>query len=181
MRYGRKRALDRGQPRHRFGLGMLLALCALLFVPLEAPAAAVTCTVPAERPSVLQAIADPTCTVIVLAAQTFAESITIARDLTLQGSTTATSTLRGTVTVEGSSTDALIADLRIDTSAPPLTGCDSLSVLDDAQLVVESVDVRSSATGDCLGDDEIFSDGFESGDTSAWSVTVSAGSSAPVR
>lgn len=142
----------------------------VVLTAFESPLSGATCNVPGDRPTLGQAVSDPVCNPIVLAAQTFVESIVISRSLTLAGSTTSTSTIQGIVAVQGDSTDVVMTDLRIDTTATPLAGCVALSVSGGAHLEPQNVDVSAGGAGLCESPFEIFADGFESGSTGAWSA-----------
>jgi len=65
-----------------------------------------------------------------------------------------------------------LTDLVVDTSLPGLAGCFAEAVEVQGGAVVDALrlDVRNSIDGIC--NILIFTDGFESGDTSAWSSTI---------
>lgn len=144
-----------------FGVGLGLGLCA-------ATVLADVCAVPsAPHPTIQSAVDDLSCTEIVLAAQTYTESVTIARSLELRGASTATSIVEGRVVVEGASIVVAARDLTIDGSAPSVAGCFREALVTDggAQLSANDVVVINGDGDACL----LFRDGFESGNTGAWS------------
>ncbi len=151
--------------RGRFGVPAVLALlCAT-------PCFAAVCSVPSgSYPTVQSAVDDPSCTEIVLAAQTFEQSVTVGRDLTIRGASSATSVVEGQLSVQGGSTQVELEDLTVDASAPGVAGTSSeaLNVLGGAELNGRDIVVLNAAFDPFA----IFADGFESGDTSAWSTTV---------
>lgn len=142
----------------------------LLAVSVPALVTAMPCAVPAARQTIAAAVADSACTEIILAAQTFSEEITIARDLIVRGASAATTTIEGRVSVSGARTDVVLAALTIDASTPSTSGCYGEALLvEGANVEVENVQVRnSSASSACA----LFSDGFESGGTGQWSSTI---------
>jgi hypothetical protein len=151
-----------------------LALLSLLslFPCLGAPVWADACAVPGDHGSVQEAVDDLTCTFITLGPQSFVESVSISRDLSLQG--VASATIEGRVTIEGPTTDVVLSDLGIDASGPLLAGCfpEAISVRGGAKVEGRNLAVRNRAAGACGVNEEIFSDGFESGDTRRWSGHV---------
>lgn len=151
-------------------------LSALLLLLLSATgAAADLCTVPTSHATIQQALDQPLCTTILLAAGTYAESITIDRSVSLRGAASPPSILAGRVMVTGTGTVAALADLRVDTSTPGLAGCfpEAVVVGEGARLLGEHLDVRQAdgPGGDCDPGGPLFSDGFESGTTEFWSAT----------
>jgi hypothetical protein len=147
-------------------------LVLLIKVLGSAPACADTCTVPGTHASIQAAVADPTCTTIDLAGGSFRESLTISRDLGLRGAPSFATTIEGQLVIRGAGTDVQLTDLVVDTSLPGLAGCFAEAVEVQGGAVVDALrlDVRNSIDGIC--NILIFFDGFESGDTSAWSSTV---------
>ena len=118
------------------------------------------------HPSIRAAVDDAVCTEIVLAAQVFAESVAVSRSRLLRGDSSATTKIAGQVTVTGATTEFTLQDLQVDGG-----GCFSvaLDVGGGAQVTSQQdVVVINAAGGEC----PIFLDGFESGNTSAWSNTV---------
>jgi hypothetical protein len=125
------------------------------------------CPVPTvAHPSIQAAVDDAACTEIVLAAQVLAESVAVSRSLLLRGDSSATTVILGQVTVTGDTTEVTLQDLQVDGG-----GCFSvaLDVGGGAQVTSQQdVVVTNAAGGEC----PIFLDGFESGDTTAWSKSV---------
>lgn len=147
---------------------MLPIVLAAWCSPLEAG----QCTVPGSHTTVLSAVADATCTEVVLSPLTFAEgSISIGRDLTLRGGSSTNTTIQGRLRVHGATTQASVRNLTIDASAPGTVGCfpEALDV-DGAELFPVDV-VAINGSGVCaIG--LVFADGFESGRLSAWSSAM---------
>jgi len=132
---------------------------------------AAECQVPsAPHPTLQSAVTDLTCTEIVLASQIFRESVTLSRDLTLSGTSSSATIIEGQVVVEGGTTQVAINDLKVDGSAPSVSGCfsEALVAQGGAQISANNVMVLNGGTDGCV----FFGDGFESGDTSAWSSTT---------
>jgi nitrous oxidase accessory protein NosD len=135
------------------------------------PALAVVCQVPSgTHPTIQAAVNDDSCTEIELAAQTFEESVLIARGLTLRGASQATTTVEGQIAVQGVATEVVVEELTVDASARGMAGTVDAALVASggASLITHSVSVLNSAV-DLWA---VFDDGFESGDTSAWSDTV---------
>lgn len=133
------------------------------------PLLAATCSVPGSHADLQEAIDDPVCSTIELQAQTYGESVLVARSLTLAGPSGNPATLQGLLRVTGAGTVVQLADLRIESGCAGTT----LRVRGGAQVESTRVAARSSSTLPCPPF-PIFNDGFESGDTSAWSSTVGA-------
>ncbi len=134
----------------------------------------VTCVVPSQRPTIQEAVNDPTCTTIQIQAGTFEEIVTIDRSLTMAGAGTDLTTITGQVVVTGAGVVALITDLTVDTTGPQSAGCfsDAMSVLDGAEgLAVRVSAINALGDGHCLFG-LLFADGFETGNTGQWSSTV---------
>jgi hypothetical protein len=124
------------------------------------PAQAATCQVPSgSYQSIQSAIDDPACTEIVLAAQVFVESPVIERDLTMDGAGSTETFIEGQVQVSGG--PVVIQELQI--SAPPGAATEALWAHSGAQLSGFDLVVINGRWV------ALFADGFESGDTSAWS------------
>lgn len=145
----------------------VLALCAgaALWPLLAGPSGA--CSVPGTHAKIQQAIDDPACTTIALQDQTYAESVRIARSLTLAGPSGSAATVQGLLRVTGAGTEVQLRDLRVE------NGCagEAMDVGFGAQVDASRVVAVRSAALPCPPL-PIFADGFESGDTSAWSSTV---------
>ena len=143
----------------------------VVFFLRAASAVAATCEVPsASYPTIQAAVDDVGCTEVVLASQTFTEAVVIGRDLTLRGASSSSTVIEGQVEVQGTTTQVEIRDLKIDASAPSVAGCFQvgLPVQGGAQVNSREVVVLNGRGNAC----PLFEDGFESGDTSAWSSTA---------
>jgi len=146
----------------------VIAVAAIVLVAMTSPAFAQTCTVPGSHATIQDAIDDPTCATVNLAAQTYPESIVIRRSLTLTGPGTGGAIVQGLVLVTGSGTQVTLQDLRVENGCIP----DALRTSDGAQLLGENLQVERSETLPCpLTAETIFVNGFESGNTDAWSST----------
>jgi hypothetical protein len=129
------------------------------------------CTVPsAPHPTIQEAVDDLACTEVVLAAQTFTESVVVGRDLDVGGASSATTVIEGRVVVEGATTQVDLHDLTIDASAPSVAGCFPVALVarNGAQISALDIVVVNGDGEACV----IFRDGFESGSTAAWTATV---------
>ena len=100
-----------------------------------------------------------------LAAHTFVESVAVSRDLTLRGASSTSAVIEGRVVVEDSTTQVAIQDLRVD--AHDLGVTDALVAHDGAQVRGENLVVING-----LVRSTVLKDGFEAGDTTAWSQPV---------
>lgn len=139
-----------------------LALGGLGAPPCEAAA----CSVPGSHATLASAVLDASCSEITLAAQVYAESVVVDRDLTLSGAGSAATTLSGRLTIEGAGTAVRLVGLRVDAAAAPGL-IDAITVGAGAETRLSDVLTSVSAASF-----EIFADGFESGDTSAWEIVV---------
>ena len=151
---------------------LLLLLSALFDVP-GARGGTTTCDVPGDFPTLQAAVDDEACTEVVVAAGLYPETVDIARSLTLRGAGVANSTVEGRLRITGSGAEIALFDLTIDASGPSAVGCypQALLVAGGAEVSALDVAVLNSQAGQapvC----PLFDDGFESGDTSAWSATV---------
>jgi hypothetical protein len=146
-----------GESRRRPWLAVPAIVTVVLF-PTD-PARAASCTVPGTHTTLAAAIQDPNCTMIQLAAITYSGDQTIARSLMLSGQAAGGTRIRGTVSVLA---DALL-DLR-ELGIVSVGPDEALLVTDGASVTVSGVTV------DCC-QDPLFSDGFESGNVSAWAAT----------
>ncbi len=135
------------------------------------PVAADVCLVPSgPYPSIQSAIDNPICTEIVLAAGIFAESAVVTRDLVLRGASAATTVIEGQVAVQGGSTAVSLEDLTVDGSVSGVAGTftEALLVEGGAELSGTNIVVLNAV----IDQQPVFADGFESGDTTAWSATA---------
>jgi hypothetical protein len=138
-------------------VGATLLLLATVSV---GPAGAVTCTVPsAPHPTLQAAIDDVGCTEILIAAGSYAEAPLIARDLTVQGTGSASTYVQGQVQVT-----AGVVSLQGLTIAAP----------DNALWAHSGAEVSGFDLEVVIGGVELplFADGFESGGTGAWSSVL---------
>ena len=148
--------------------GHAISLFVLALAGFYAPTAfADVCPVPTIAHSSIQAaVDDAACTEIVLADQTFVESVAVTRSLQLRGDSSATTVIEGQVTVTGNTTQVTLQDLKVDGGGCFLV---ALDVGGGAQVTIQQDVVVINAAGD---ECPIFADGFESGDCAAWSTTV---------
>jgi nitrous oxidase accessory protein NosD len=142
-----------------------------LVLALLAPAGALhadLCLVPGDYSTITAAVAAAECTEVSVQAGSFSENVTIQRSLSLHGIDTSSTILEGRLQVEGSAVEVTLADLTLDVAGCFATG---LTVSGEAQVQMPSgpVEIIDSGGGSSC---PVFQDGFESGDTAAWSVTV---------
>ena len=91
---------------------------AVVLVLAAQPAAAALCNVPSVGyPTLAAALADPTCDPIQAAAGTYPGNLAIARDVTITGAGSGSTTIGGWVSVRGAATDLVLHGIRIDASA----------------------------------------------------------------
>ena len=138
---------------------------------LASIAEAATCAVPsASYPTLAAALADPSCDPIQVAAGTYTTNLSIARDVTVNGAGSSSTTLAGWVSVNGATTDAVFNALRVDATAASTTlcGASGLDVRGGAKAGGLDLAVvgRPTSTAGCT----LFADGFESGDLAPWSA-----------
>ncbi len=136
-----------------------LCLFGLAVCMIPANALAVTCQVPADRPSIQAAVNDVACTDIELKGQIYTESINIRRTLNLSGPVGGRAVIQGAASVTGTSVVVVLSDLSIE------NGCNvpGLSASASATVETSNLIVQSSArfTCDAGETDLIFADGFE--------------------
>ena len=124
-----------------------------------------TCNVPsATYPSIQHAVNVVTCTEIILASGSFFGHVTIGRTLELQGVSSNSTTVIGKVTVQGSGTIATLKGLKIAVG-PQSLPYGGLVVVGNAEVISDDLLIGTT--------DQIFADGFESGDASVWSFALS--------
>ena len=151
---------------HLFALTILLG--AFLFLGTSSADCA-TCNVPsASYPSIQSAVDVINCTEIVVASGSFYENVTIGRTIEIRGVSSDTTTVVGKVTVEGSGTKATLKSMTIAVEPEDLP-YEGLVVVGDAEVLPDDLVI---GTTDLNAADHIFSDGFESGDTTLWSNTI---------
>jgi len=130
-------------------------------------AVAAVCNVPSGSHSTIQAAVDDlACTEVVIAADSFAESVSVERSLDFSGDSSATTIVEGRFVVTGASTVVAFDELTIDAGAPTAAGCFTLAldVSGGAAVTGNNLVVVNADGNACV----LFADGFESGDTSAW-------------
>jgi hypothetical protein len=144
---------------------MLLAVVSLGVV--NSPLRAQACTVPGTHPAIQAAVDDPTCATIALSAQTHSESVNISRTRTLAGPSGGGAVVQGLLRAVGAGTHVRLHHLRAE------NGCllGAVRAEGGAEIIGNNLEVEHSAGLPCPPS-LVFSDGFESGDTSAWSNTV---------
>ena len=124
--------------------------------------------VPGTHTTIQEAVDDPTCATITLAAQTYPESIVLRRSLTLAGPATGAAVVQGLVLIADASTQATLNDLKVENGCVP----DALRTSGGAKLTGNNLQVERSEGLPCpLTADTIFANGFESGNTTPWSST----------
>ena len=149
------------------------SLAAIAIVALVArPAGAALCTVPSpSHPTADSAARDLACSTIQLAAGTFAENVAVLRDVAIEGAGAGATVVAGGFEVAGSSTDASVARLTIDGTAPGVAGCwASLLIATGGARITADDDVAVANSGLANGPCRLFVDGFESAGPFAWSA-----------
>ena len=132
---------------------------------------AATCTVPSGgHPTIQAAVDDPTCSVINLQSQTYQEEVAIGRTVSISGVSSSTSIIVGQVQLEGGSPVVTMTDIGVDASNSVVAGCyrDAVLSRDGARLVGNNLVVVNATGVACL----LFGNGFENGNTAAWSATT---------
>jgi hypothetical protein len=154
---------------HRaFTLLVTTAVLAVVVVAVAPPLHAQTCTVPGTHATIQEAADDPACAEVDLAAQTYPESVILSRTVTISGPGTGGAVVQGLVLISGAGTVATLRDLRVENGCVP----DALRASGGARLVGENLQVQRAEGLPCpLTAGAIFTDGFESGNTTAWSHT----------
>ncbi len=149
---------------------LVVTLLVLILAALALPIHAQTCTVPGSHATIQQAIDDPACAMITLSAQSFAESIVVRRPLTLAGPAAGGAVVEGLVLVVGQGTEVILQDLTVENGCSP----DALRTSGGAKITGNNLRVERSEALPCPATTagRIFTDGFELGGTSNWSVTV---------
>ena len=142
----------------------LVALIGAILLMGATPGDCATCNVPSgSYPSIQSAVNVINCTEIILTSGSFFGGVTIGRTLEIQGVSSGSTTVVGKVTAEGSGTKATIKGLKIAVGPADLPH-DGLVIVGGAEVIPDDLVITST--------DLIFADGFERGDTSAWSTTV---------
>jgi len=146
--------------------GVCFAICFVLIAVVPATSYAVDCSVPSGAyPTVQEAIDDTNCTTVNLADQTYDESLLVDRSLSIVGPP-ALADINGHVHVQGVGTVVQMDNLMIENGCTP-----------EAYLVNSSGHVDSSRLEIAWVSGApcppvftpLFSDGFETGNTSLWS------------
>lgn len=142
-------------------------IAALTMAALCPPVDAQTCTVPGTHATIQEAADDPACAEVDLAAQTYLESVVLSRTVAIAGPGTGGAVVQGLVLISGTGTVATLRDLRVENGCVP----DALRASGGARLVGENLQVQRAEGLPCpLTAGAIFTDGFESGNTGAWSA-----------
>jgi len=151
------------------------ALCVLaiawtssLLVP-QAPAEAAECSVPGDHATLQDAAADYGCDPITLADQTYSESVRIERSVSITGPVLVAE-IAGLVEVAVAGAQVQLSNLRVENGCAPA----ALIAGSGAHVKGNGLEVVSSAGGPCppVTFDLLFADGFESGDTAAWTAVA---------
>jgi len=142
--------------RHRLLTALMTCTLGAVCQTLEAA----TCQVPSSsHPTIQDAIDDPSCSELVLAAQTFTESLLIDRDLTVDGAGSTETRIEGQVEVS----NGTVLLQQIQVSSPTGAATEALWTHSGARVSGFDLVVVNGGTV------PLFADGFESGDTAAWS------------
>jgi hypothetical protein len=145
-------------PDHRLVVVFLGAIILLRAIP----GISGTCLVPSASYQTIQSAVDvATCTEIVLTKGAFMGGLTIDRPLEIRGVSSAHTRVLGSITVQGAATTATLTGFTIGVGSDPPN--DGLVVTDGAEVVPDDVVITTL--------DSIFFDGFEPGNTTAWSST----------
>jgi hypothetical protein len=135
----------------------------------QASAQAAECVVPGDHATVQDAAADHGCDPITLADLTYSESVRIERSVSITGPVEVAE-IAGLVEVAGPGTLVQLSNLRVDNGCAP----EALISSSGGQVVGDGLEVVGTAGGPCppVTFDLLFADGFESGDTSAWTAVA---------
>lgn len=131
------------------------------------PSQASQCTVPATHGTIQDAVDDPSCANIAIAAGTYSETVLIGRALAIAGPPGGGALITGLVRVGGIGISVELVDLRVENGCPGR----GVEVVEQAEVTSRNLIVLRNASLPCSRF-PIFGDGFEAGDTSAWSATV---------
>jgi hypothetical protein len=138
--------------------GILLSVLALTGLLLSTSCLAQTCSSPsASHPTLQQAVDDPNCSTVLLAALSYPEFLQIARSLTLVGTGSGNSTIDGPVAISGATTQVSLNSLGVR------NGCaiPGLQVSGGARVSTADVAIAPAAIF-CAGlPNLLFEDGFE--------------------
>lgn len=124
-------------------------------------AEAATCNVPTvTHPDIQAAVNDVGCNPVVVAAGSYQETVLIGRSLTLRGAGSGQTGIHGGVQVQGGT--VTVSGFQITGIGNPLWSYGG------AEVTGSDIEILSATASDA----QIFADGFESGDTSAWTATT---------
>ena len=145
----------------------LVAVAAFLVGLLSAPSSlAQICTVPGSHLTIQQAVNDPACATVTLAAQPYPESIEIRRSLSLGGPAAGGAVIEGLVLLSGDGVVVDLEHLEVANGCTPV----AMGATGGATVNATNVSVQRAAGLPCPDlASSIFSDGFETGGTGAWS------------
>ncbi len=146
------------------------ALSTLLLFASATPADAAVCNVPsASHPTIQAAVADLACTEVVVAAGTYVESVDVDRTLEITGASSSTTVVEGRITATGAGVELALDSLTVDASTPSVAGCfwEAIDVSGGAAMTSTDLVAINGDGEACL----IFGNGFETGNTGAWSAT----------
>ncbi|MBZ0114917.1 MAG: hypothetical protein K8J08_20820 [Thermoanaerobaculia bacterium] len=147
------------------GRGVVLGALSVLAFGAAGSAGVGACPVPSVNHATIQeAIDDIGCSSISLAAQSYPESLLVERSLTIGGLGSADTFIDGRIEVHGSGTDFTLSAVGIN------NGCTKpgLRILDGARGTTIDTQIEPALLPCPLLVNEVFFDGFESGDTTAW-------------
>lgn len=133
------------------------------------PLAAAVCSVPGNRATIQNAVDDPSCTRINLGNRVYVESVLVHRSVSIVGPAEIAD-IAGLVEVRGSGTVADFTNIKVENGCTP----GAFVTSDGGQAEASSLEVVTTPGGPCppSSSGSTFRDGFESGDTSAWSARV---------
>jgi hypothetical protein len=141
----------------------------LLTFPVSALRAQ-TCSVPGERPTVQTAVADPTCSLVMVTPGGYPESVTIRRTVAVASAGGAPPSIEGRLVVESPVPITVELQGLVFDATGVRAGCyaSAMEVRGQATVVPEEVYAFNEG-GVPAAPCPLFADGFESGATSAWS------------
>ncbi len=154
----------------RIIFGSRHAACWVAMVLAPVASLADVCDVPsAEYPTVQRAVDTPICTTVNLTDPSYPESVLIRRSLSISGPA-ALAIIEGLVEVRGGGTVVQMDNLSIENGCTPSAFLTS----EGSQVNTERLEVQWTDGGPCpaVAPTQVFSDDFESGNTSAWSEIV---------
>jgi hypothetical protein len=143
----------------------LAVACLLVGAPASAQP---ICTVPGTHATIQAAVDNVACTTIQLANQTYSESVNIPRTLDLVGPAAGTAVIQGLLRVVGAGTLVDVLDsVRVENS------CAYAGVRAEVggQMTGEAFEAVRGVAFPCPLN-AVFSDGFESGNTTNWDQVV---------